>query len=144
MQAAAIMAASRVNEFMRFLASDRASKAEPLTIFNDIPAFAIQTCHFSSNKPAAFRVGVSRSSKQRPAMNAPRKSGTERFIKSRLPEKSAPDRAKEDERRETLILVAIAILLVANVVLYLCHHYGLTSLNDWKPRSEVSARVIVD
>jgi hypothetical protein len=77
-------------------------------------------------------------------MNAPRKSGTERLTRSRPAENPAPDRDKEDERRETLILFAIAILLVANVVLYFCHHYGLTSLNDWKPRSEVSARVIID
>lgn len=48
------------------------------------------------------------------------------------------------EGREGLVLLAIAILFVANVVVYLCHHYGLTSLNDWRPAREVSARVIVD
>jgi hypothetical protein len=31
-------------------------------------------------------------------------------------------RSKEDERTEALVMLAIAILLVANVVLYLCHH----------------------
>lgn len=77
-------------------------------------------------------------------MNAPRKSGSDRLTKSRREANPAPAGGKEDERRETLILFAIAILLVANLVLYLCHHYGLTSLNDWKPRTEVSARVIVD
>jgi len=32
-----------------------------------------------------------------------------------------------DERREALVLLAIAFLFLANVVLYLCHHFGLTS-----------------
>ncbi len=32
-----------------------------------------------------------------------------------------------DERKEALVLLAIALLFVANVVLYLFHHYGLTS-----------------
>ena len=77
-------------------------------------------------------------------MNGPRKPGTERFPRTPREEKAAPPRDKDDERREGLILLAIVLLLVANVVLYLCHHYGLTSLNDWKPRTEASARVIID
>ncbi len=51
---------------------------------------------------------------------------------------------RSEERKEALVLLAIAVLFVANVVLYLCHHYGLTSLNDWRPHAEVSARVITD
>jgi hypothetical protein len=79
-------------------------------------------------------------------MNAPRKSGKERLAASRRePKRAAAGAREDDERRETLILFAIAILLVANIVVYVCqHHFGLTSQNDWKPRSEVSARVIVD
>jgi len=71
-------------------------------------------------------------------MNQARKSATAR------PAKTARPRSKDDDRKEALVLLAIAVLFVANVLLYLCHHYGLTSLNDWKPRSEVSARVIID
>jgi cell division protein FtsX len=77
-------------------------------------------------------------------MNAPRKSRSDRFVRSRREAKPPGAGARDDERRETLILFVIAILLVANIVLYLCHHNGATSLNDWKPRTEVSARVIVD
>jgi hypothetical protein len=29
-------------------------------------------------------------------------------------------------------LLLIALLILANVVVYLCHHYGLTSLNEWR------------
>jgi len=36
-------------------------------------------------------------------------------------------RDKADERKEGLVLLAIAFLFLANVVLYLCHHYGLMS-----------------
>jgi hypothetical protein len=57
---------------------------------------------------------------------------------------SPQGRSKEDERKEALVLFAIAILFLANVVLYLCHHYGLTSLNESHPRTPVSARVIID
>ena len=35
------------------------------------------------------------------------------------------------ERKQGLVLLAIAILFLANVVLYLCHHYGLASFNGW-------------
>jgi len=78
-------------------------------------------------------------------MKSERKSGIDRFFNKRrqgMGATQAKDRV--DERREALVLLAIAFLFVANVVLYLCHHYGLTSLNDWRPRSEMSARVIVD
>jgi len=37
-----------------------------------------------------------------------------------------------------MVLLAIALLFVANVVLYLCHHYGLTSLNDWRAKPEAA------
>ena len=43
-----------------------------------------------------------------------------------------------DERKEAMVLLAIALLFVANVVLYLCHHYGLTSLNDWRAKPEAA------
>ena len=54
------------------------------------------------------------------------------------------NRSKADERKEALVLLAIAFLFLANVVIYLCHHYGLTSLNDLRPQSPVSARVMLD
>ena len=44
--------------------------------------------------------------------------------------KAPSPNSREAERKEALVLLAIAILFVANVVLYLRHHYGLTSLND--------------
>jgi hypothetical protein len=66
------------------------------------------------------------------------------FDKRREGRGGAQPREKADERKEALVLLAIAFLFVANVVLYLCHHYGLTSLNDWRPRTEMSARVITD
>ena len=78
-------------------------------------------------------------------MKSVRKSGFERFFsKQRKAQPAAAPRDKADERKEGLILLAIAFLFLANVVLYLCHHYGLTSLNDWQPRAEpVSARVML-
>jgi hypothetical protein len=69
----------------------------------------------------------------------------DRFVSKRGKEKEAsPQRDRSDERKEALVLLAIAVLFVANVVLYLCHHYGLTSLNDWAPRPIVAARVMTD
>jgi hypothetical protein len=44
--------------------------------------------------------------------------------------------------REGLVLLLIALLFVANVVLYLCHHYGLTSLNDLRLHPEAGAQVL--
>jgi hypothetical protein len=70
-------------------------------------------------------------------MNSSRKSGGDRF------EKAARPRSKHDERKEALVLLAIAFLILANVILYLCHHYGLTSLNVLRPHSD-TARVILD
>jgi len=71
-------------------------------------------------------------------MNQARKSATGRT------EKTARPRSKDDERKEALVLLAIAVLFVANVLLYLCHHYGLTSLNDLRPPSQAAPRVIID
>jgi len=73
-----------------------------------------------------------------------RKSESGHFFGKSRDENPARPRDKAAERKEALVLFAIAILFLANVVLYLCHHYGLTSLNDPRPRQEVSARVIVD
>jgi hypothetical protein len=53
-------------------------------------------------------------------------------------------RDKADERKEALVLLAIALLFLANVLLYICHHYGLTSQNDPQPRPPVAARVMID
>jgi len=74
----------------------------------------------------------------------PTQKSADRFNENRRGGRSAAARTREDERRETLVLLAIAVLFVANVVLYLCHHYGLTSLNDWTPRHEIAARVILE
>jgi len=49
---------------------------------------------------------------------------------------------RTDDSREGLVLLLIALLFVANVVLYLCHHYGLTSLTDWRLHPEVDAQVL--
>ena len=49
-----------------------------------------------------------------------------------------------EDRREALILLAIALLFVANVVVYLCHHWNLTSANELRPRQPVAPRVIID
>jgi hypothetical protein len=76
-------------------------------------------------------------------MKPARKPGSDRFFSQPRIEKRAEGRNGE-ERRETLVLLAIVFLIVANVVLYLCHHYGLTSLNDGRAHSEMRARVIVD
>ena len=60
-----------------------------------------------------------------PTMKLARKSGIDRFFKKRRGEEGPADsRARADERREALVLLAIAFLFVANVVIYLCHHYG--------------------
>ena len=78
-------------------------------------------------------------------MKSVRKSGMDRLFYKRRRAKGASDqRDNADERKEGLVLLAIAFLFLANVVLYLCHHYGLTSWNDRRPQAEVSARVMVD
>ena len=78
-------------------------------------------------------------------MKPVRKSGFDRLFSKRRNAKGAAEQPeKADERKEALILLAIAFLFLANVVLYLCHHYGLTSLNDWRPQSEISARAITE
>jgi hypothetical protein len=55
-----------------------------------------------------------------------------------------PVRDKAEDRKEALVLLAIAVLFLANVILYLCHHYGLTSRSEAGARQPVAARVIVD
>ena len=66
------------------------------------------------------------------------------FNKPRKVKGAARQRDRAAERKEGLVLLAIAFLFLANVVLYLCHHYGLTSLNDPRMQSGLSARVITD
>lgn len=66
-------------------------------------------------------------------------TGARNFMRKR----TGPPRSVED-RREALILLAIALLFVANVVVYLCHHWNLTSANDLQPRRPVAPRVIID
>jgi hypothetical protein len=78
-------------------------------------------------------------------MKSVRKSGFERFLKRRpRGQGSADPKDRGGDRKEALVLLAIAVLFLANVVLFLFHHYGLTSLNDPRPRSEVSARVEIE
>jgi len=78
-------------------------------------------------------------------MKSVRKSAFDRFFSKRRTEGGAEPKDHADDRNEGLVLLAIAFLFLANVVLYLCHHYGLTSLNDdWRPRSELSARAMAD
>lgn len=58
-------------------------------------------------------------------MKSVRKSAFDRFPSKRPKDTGAAwPRKTADERREGLVLLAIAVLFVANVVLYLCHHYG--------------------
>ena len=66
-------------------------------------------------------------------------TGARNFMRKR----AAAPRSVED-RREALILLAIALLFVANVVVYLCHHWNLTSANELRPRQPVAPRVIID
>jgi len=79
-------------------------------------------------------------------MKSVRKSAFDRFFSKRRKPRTPVAEQKENaaERKEALVLLAIVFLFLANVVLYLCHHYGLTSLNDWRPHFEqASARVIL-
>jgi hypothetical protein len=70
------------------------------------------------------------------------RSGTRNEGRGAKSPREKSEERKADERKEALVLMAIAILFLANVVLYLCHHYGLTSLNEQRPVPE--ARVMVD
>jgi len=61
-------------------------------------------------------------------MKSVRKSGFDRFFNKRRKGKGPADpRDRANERKEALVLLAIAVLFLANVVLYIFHHYGLTS-----------------
>ncbi len=78
-------------------------------------------------------------------MKSEHSPGLDRFFNKRAKGNGTAARTERgDERKEGLVLLAIAFLFVANVVLYLCHHYGLTSLNDPPPRSAVTASVMAD
>jgi len=65
-------------------------------------------------------------------MKSLRKSGSGGFPTSRGRVGAAESRKRSEESREGLALLLIALLILANVVVYLCHHYGLTSLNEWR------------
>jgi hypothetical protein len=75
-------------------------------------------------------------------MKREHKSGDDRLIETRR--RDGGPRNEVDARKEGLVLLVIALLFVANVVLYLCHHYGFTSQNDLGAKAAVSARVVVD
>ena len=61
-------------------------------------------------------------------MKSSQKPGSDRlFDKSPRVKGSGGHRDPVQERKEGLVLLAIAFLFLANVVLYLFHHYGLTS-----------------
>jgi hypothetical protein len=58
-------------------------------------------------------------------MKSVRDSGFDRLFSKRRKEDSEPHpKEQSDSRKEALVLLAIAALFLANVVLYLCHHYG--------------------
>ncbi len=59
-------------------------------------------------------------------MKSAPKPGFERLL-SKQPRKADARKDEVDQRKEGLVLLAIAFLFLANVVLYLCHYYGLTS-----------------
>jgi hypothetical protein len=76
-------------------------------------------------------------------MKPVRKSGLDRFFNQRRKAaRPAHQRDRADERNEGLVLLAIAFLFLANVVLYICHHYGLTSSNNPRPRFESVATAL--
>lgn len=79
-------------------------------------------------------------------MNPERISSSRRAVCSQVPFRGRrhAGRERSNERKEAFVLLAIAILLVANVVLYLCHHYGLTSQNDTHRRPAPEVRVVLD
>jgi hypothetical protein len=74
-------------------------------------------------------------------MKSEHHSGTDRTFSIRRG--GSRERDTAEDRKEALVLLAIAVLFLANVLLYLCHHYGLTSQNDPHPRP-VTAQVILD
>jgi hypothetical protein len=65
-------------------------------------------------------------------MKSLRKTGSGGFPRSRGQGGAAESRKQSGESREGLALLLIALLILANVVVYLCHHYGLTSFNEWR------------
>jgi hypothetical protein len=77
-------------------------------------------------------------------MNSPKQTVSPRLAENRREEKIVQPRSKNEQRKEALVLLAIVVLFVANVLLYLCHHYAVTSANTVHPRVGVTRLVIVD
>ncbi|HEX4084112.1 MAG TPA: hypothetical protein VHY22_04315 [Chthoniobacteraceae bacterium] len=77
-------------------------------------------------------------------MKPARNSGFARVFEKRRNAGGEAERNRVEERREALVFFAIAILFVANVVIYLCHHYGLASFDDFRHRSLPAPGVTVD
>jgi hypothetical protein len=78
-------------------------------------------------------------------MKSEHHSGTDRTFGDRRPAKGRPQvRDKAAERKEALVLLAIAVLFLANVLLYVSHRYGFMLQNDARPRAALGAQVITD
>jgi hypothetical protein len=78
-------------------------------------------------------------------MKAPRNSESGRILTNdRIGVQPRTQRRNPGEGNENLALLLIALLFLANLILYLCHHYGLTSANDRPVHAETSPRVILD
>ena len=78
-------------------------------------------------------------------MKSEQHSGSDRTFNGRRAERGSPQgRDKTEERKEALVLLAIAVLFLANVLLYLCHHYGFLSQAENHSTQPVAARVIID
>jgi hypothetical protein len=78
-------------------------------------------------------------------MKSQHHSGTDRIFNDRRMQRGSPQvRDKTEERKEALVLMAIAVLFLANVLLYLCHHYGFVSQKDARPRATLGAQVLTD
>lgn len=59
--------------------------------------------------------------------------------------KRSAESTPAQDRREALIMLAVVVLFVANVVLYLFHHWNLTSANEARPLPRpIAPRVIID
>jgi hypothetical protein len=87
----------------------------------------------------------SEATKRHSTMKPEHRSGSDRIFSDRHTNRGMQQvRDKADERKEALVLLAIAFLFLANVLLYLCHHYGLMSQNDTRPPQPLAARVIID
>ncbi len=78
----------------------------------------------------------------------PRRRTTLRVLTGarRLWRKGGAEKDPVRDRREALVLLLIALLFAANAVVYLLHHWNLTSQNEVRARPELPAapRVIID